>query len=93
MVIVLMVMLFFVRVYDIIVVRLMYGKINDSFIKFCVWNFCMVRDNDDICLLRFFVGKLIYFMVVYLNVVFSLVVDFNGLYLLFGSKLIFDLVI
>lgn len=53
----------------------------------------MVRDNDDICLLRFFVGKLIYFMVVYLNVVFSLVVDFNGLYLLFGSKLIFDLVI
>lgn len=53
----------------------------------------MVRDNDDICLLRFFVGKLIYFMVVYLNVVFSLVVDFNGLYLLFGSKLIYDLVI
>lgn len=36
MVIVLMVMLFFVRVYDIIVVRLMYGKINDSFIKLLI---------------------------------------------------------
>lgn len=34
----------------------------------------------------FYLGKMIYFMVVYLDVVISLVVDFNGIYLMFGSK-------
>lgn len=71
----------------------MFGKINDSFIKLCLWNLCMARDNDDTCLSRSFAGKLIHSMVAHLNAVSSLAVDPNGLYLLSGSKSIHDLAI
>lgn len=57
-----------------------------SFIKLCLWNLCMARDNDDTCLSRSFAGKLIHSMVAHLNAVSSLAVDPNGLYLLSGSK-------